>query len=95
MVDDKICWMSALELTEAYAKGKISPVDALEAILERVKRYNPELNAIVTPTETDARAAARKAERDIKAGKSWSFDRGPNHDQGLGLDKGCSHHIRF
>jgi Asp-tRNA(Asn)/Glu-tRNA(Gln) amidotransferase A subunit family amidase len=72
LVDDKICWMSALELTEAYAKGKMSPVDALEAILERVKRYNPELNAIVTPTETDARAAARKAERDIKAGKKVS-----------------------
>ncbi len=69
MADEKICWMSALELTEAYAKGKISPVDALEAILERAKRYNPELNAIVTPTETDARATARKAERDIKAGK--------------------------
>jgi aspartyl-tRNA(Asn)/glutamyl-tRNA(Gln) amidotransferase subunit A len=61
--------MSALELTKAYVDGKLSPVDALEAILERAKRYNPELNAIVTPTETNARAAARKAERDIKAGK--------------------------
>jgi aspartyl-tRNA(Asn)/glutamyl-tRNA(Gln) amidotransferase subunit A len=62
--------MSALELTEAYAKGKLSPVDALEAVLERVKRYNSELNAIVTLTETSARAAARKAERDIRAGKT-------------------------
>jgi aspartyl-tRNA(Asn)/glutamyl-tRNA(Gln) amidotransferase subunit A len=61
--------MSALDLTQGYASGELSPVDVLEEILGRVKRYNPELNAIVTVTEASARAAARKAEKDTKDGK--------------------------
>lgn len=61
--------MSAIELSQAYAKGELSPVDVLEEILSRVKRYNPELNAIVTLTEAGAMASARKAAKDIKDGK--------------------------
>jgi Asp-tRNA(Asn)/Glu-tRNA(Gln) amidotransferase A subunit family amidase len=51
--------MSAPELTEAYKSGALSPPDVLEETLERVKRYNPELNAIVTPTIEMAALAAQ------------------------------------
>jgi aspartyl-tRNA(Asn)/glutamyl-tRNA(Gln) amidotransferase subunit A len=58
--------MSALELTQAYKNGELSPTDVLEDTLERVKRYNPELNAIVTPTVEMAREAAKRIQKEIK-----------------------------
>jgi aspartyl-tRNA(Asn)/glutamyl-tRNA(Gln) amidotransferase subunit A len=64
-----ITWMSAIELTKSYVSGELSPMEVLESTLERVKRYNPQLNAIVTLTEDMARQAAKQAERDIKLGK--------------------------
>jgi Asp-tRNA(Asn)/Glu-tRNA(Gln) amidotransferase A subunit family amidase len=67
--------MSAIELVESYRSGKLSPVDVIDEILQRVKRLNPGLNAIITLTETEARAAARKAAKDIKDGKNL----GPLH----------------
>jgi len=67
--DKKICWMSALELTEAISRGEMSPVDVLDAVMERVKRYNPEINAIVTLTEESARESAKKAEKMVKKGE--------------------------
>lgn len=69
MVKKEICWMSAIESTQAFKSGELSPTEVLESTLERVKRYNPELNAIVTHTEEMAREAAKQAEKDIKAGK--------------------------
>lgn len=66
MPHKEICWMSARELTEAYKSGELSPIDVLEETLVRVKRYNPELNAVVTPTEEMAREAAKKAQKEIK-----------------------------
>jgi Asp-tRNA(Asn)/Glu-tRNA(Gln) amidotransferase A subunit family amidase len=69
MPQKETCWMSAMELKEAYDSGTLSPVEVLEDILERIKRYNPELNAIITLTEASALTAARKAEKDIKDGR--------------------------
>jgi aspartyl-tRNA(Asn)/glutamyl-tRNA(Gln) amidotransferase subunit A len=65
--------MSALQLAEAYSNRELSPVDVLDAILERLKRYNPELNSIVTLNSASAKTAAKKAERDIKTGKACSL----------------------
>jgi aspartyl-tRNA(Asn)/glutamyl-tRNA(Gln) amidotransferase subunit A len=67
--------MSAIELTEAFRNGELSPVEVLYEVLERVKRYNPEINAIITQTIADAETNARKAEKEIKAGKAL----GPFH----------------
>ena len=65
--------MSALELTEAISRGELSPVDVLDAVMERVKRYNPEINAIVTLTEESARESAKKAEKMVKNGLNSSL----------------------
>lgn len=66
MAKKEICWMSAIELTQAFRSGELFPTEVLDEVLERVKRYNPELNAIVTLTEESAKAEARKAEKDLK-----------------------------
>jgi len=44
---------------------KISPVELLEAALERIETLNPKLNAFITIAGEQAKHAARKAEREI------------------------------
>ena len=56
-------------------RRKISPVELLDAVLERIERLNPELNAFITVAAEQARADARRAEREIARGKH----RGPLH----------------
>src|SRR5262249_16648617 len=55
-------------LAEAYARGELSPRAVLDAVLERIARVNPQLNAIVTLDERGARAAAQASEQRWRAG---------------------------
>ncbi|MFB9803401.1 amidase [Streptomonospora salina] len=59
---DSPAWMSATELLGAYARGDLSPVDAADAVLERVERDNPALNAFCLVDPDGVRAAARESE---------------------------------
>jgi aspartyl-tRNA(Asn)/glutamyl-tRNA(Gln) amidotransferase subunit A len=59
---DEIARLSATALAGLYARRALSPVEALEAVLARVARVNPRLNAIVAPDEAGARAAAKASE---------------------------------
>ena len=56
-------------------RRKVSPVELLDAVLERIERVNPELNAFITVAAEHAQADARRAEREIARGKN----RGPLH----------------
>jgi len=56
-------------------RRKISTVELLDAVLERIERLNPELNAFITVAAERARADARRAEREIARGRR----RGPLH----------------
>jgi len=47
----------ALGLAELVAKGDVSAEELLEAAIERVERYNPSLNAVVTKMYDQARAS--------------------------------------
>lgn len=53
----------------------VSPVELLDAVLARIESLNPKLNAFITVTAEEARAEARKAEREILRGRY----RGPLH----------------
>ncbi|TRO54653.1 amidase [Candidatus Bathyarchaeota archaeon] len=63
------------ELSSAIQAGEVKPTELTEISLERLKEYGPILNCVVTITETRANKQARKAEKEIKAGKI----RGPLH----------------
>ena len=67
MADD-IGWMSALELKRRIASKEISPVEAVEASLQRLHATEDKLNAFVTLTEELAREAARAAEAAVMKG---------------------------
>ena len=52
---------SATEMLRALQMRQVSATELLELHLERIARFNPDLNAIVTPDYEGARARAREA----------------------------------
>ena len=69
MNQDELCLMPALELRDRIASKEISPVEAVEAVLARIERLNPRVNAFCTVAAEQARAAAREAEARLMAGE--------------------------
>ncbi len=62
-------------LAPLVARGKISPVELVELAARRIERLNPSLNAFLALALDSARREARRAEREIRAGRR----RGPLH----------------
>jgi len=65
MANDELCWMSAAALAAAIKRKKLSPVEVTRAVLDRIERVNPRLNAYVTITDDQALRDARAAERAV------------------------------
>ena len=64
----ELCFMSATALRDRYRARDLSPVEVTEAVLARIERLNPALNAYVTVTAERALAEAQAAERAYAAG---------------------------
>jgi aspartyl-tRNA(Asn)/glutamyl-tRNA(Gln) amidotransferase subunit A len=60
---------------EALRAGRLSALELAEDHLRRIEAGNPRLNAFLTVTAETARAAARQADEELRAG----HDRGPLH----------------
>src|SRR5438552_7531714 len=69
------CFTPATELARLIRARQISPVELTRAVLERVERLNPIVNAFCTVTADVALAAAREAEQAVMKGEV----RGPLH----------------
>jgi aspartyl-tRNA(Asn)/glutamyl-tRNA(Gln) amidotransferase subunit A len=65
MTSDELCWLPATELAALIRRRRVSPVEVVDAVLDRIERENPRLNAYVTVTADEARRAARAAERAV------------------------------
>jgi aspartyl-tRNA(Asn)/glutamyl-tRNA(Gln) amidotransferase subunit A len=61
-------WATVAELSRAFGERTLSPVDAVEALLERIRKRDPALHAFIALYEADARLAAEGADRAIRAG---------------------------
>src|SRR5260370_20642148 len=70
-----IVFKSAAELSPLLKARKLSPVEVVRAFLDRIEAVNPQVNAFITVTGEQALEQARKAEREIAAGRY----RGPLH----------------
>lgn len=55
--------LTAAELLELYQLKTLSPVEAVEALFDRIEKLNPDLNAFVTLNKDEATEQARIAER--------------------------------
>lgn len=71
----ELAFFSITHLATLVRKKKVSPVELLDAVLSRIERLNPRLNAFITVAADTARAEAKRAEREIARGR-W---RGPLH----------------
>src|SRR5579859_3162419 len=75
MAASEILFRSAAELAPLLKARKLSPVEVTQAYLDRIEGVNPKVNAFITVTGEQAIEQARKAEREIAAGRY----RGPLH----------------
>ena len=66
---------SAQEAARAIRQGEVSSVDLTTRMLDRIERFNPPLNAIVTLRADEALARARAADEAQARGEWW----GPLH----------------
>ncbi len=69
MTDDATHFLPVRELAARIRARKLSPVELVTGCLDRLEALGPRYNAVVTVMRESALAEARKAERDIAAGK--------------------------
>jgi Asp-tRNA(Asn)/Glu-tRNA(Gln) amidotransferase A subunit family amidase len=72
---EDVAFYSIGQLAELIRTGRVTSLQLTKMYLERLKRYGPKLEAVVTLTEDLALAQARRADEEIAAGKY----RGPLH----------------
>lgn len=65
---EELCWYGAQKLAKALREKEVSPVEVVEAHLERIEEVNPRVNAIVTLAAEEALKQAQKAEKEILSG---------------------------
>lgn len=61
-MSQELALMPATELSRLFASGEVSPVEATEAVLANIEKYNPVLNAFCWLDPDAARSAARASE---------------------------------
>jgi len=71
----ELIYRTASDLAKLIREKKASAIEILDAHLDRIAKYNPKLNAIVTLNEENARQRALEADAALAAGESW----GPLH----------------
>ena len=62
-------WAGVAELSQAFGARTLSPVDAVDALLARIRRLDPALHAFIAVYADEARLAAEGADRAIRAGQ--------------------------
>jgi aspartyl-tRNA(Asn)/glutamyl-tRNA(Gln) amidotransferase subunit A len=74
-------WMTATEAAQAITARKLSPVELMKALLERIARLDPKLNVFIRFDGDAAMDAAKAAEAEVASGRL----RGPLHGVPVGI----------
>ncbi len=75
VTDTDLCFTPATELVALIRRRKVSPLEVTRAVLARIERVNPPLNAYCTVAAEQALEAARRATAALRRGASL----GPLH----------------
>ena len=65
---DELAYVTATELAARIRRRELSPVEVVDAFIERIEARNPSLNALVCLGLDDARRRAREAEQALVSG---------------------------
>jgi amidase len=65
---DELAYTTAAELAARIRRRDLSPVEVVEAYIQRIEERNPSLNAFVYEGFDDARRRAREAEETLTSG---------------------------
>src|SRR2546428_13579857 len=63
MTNEELCFTPATRLASLIRRRHVSPLEIVRAVLDRIERVNPALNAYCTVAAEQALAAARAATR--------------------------------
>ena len=74
-------WLTAAEISAAYAARRLSPVELVKALLARIAKFEPKMHAFIQLDGDAALAAAQVAEKEFRAGRM----RGPLHGVPVGI----------
>ena len=84
-----LCYTPATELSRLIRSKALSPVELMEAVLARIERINPVINAYCTMRATEAMDEARRAEAIVMTGRPLGDLHGiPVSIKDLALTKG-------
>jgi amidase len=72
---EELVFSTASEAAEAIQSGKVTSLRLTEHMLNRIQRFNPEINSIVSLMAEQALVRAREADRALSTGVVW----GPLH----------------
>ena len=61
---NEFAFLDATEQAALVRRGEVSPVELVEAAIERVERFNPQLNSVITPLYEQARQSATNVQAD-------------------------------
>jgi Asp-tRNA(Asn)/Glu-tRNA(Gln) amidotransferase A subunit family amidase len=76
MMDDVWRW-SAARLAATLCRREIAPVEVVDAVLDRIARLNPRLNAFAAATAAAAREAARRTAARLSRRRLGTWRRSP------------------
>ncbi len=57
---DQFAYMDALDLASLVRQKQVQPIELVDAVISRIERLNPTLNAVVTPMYDEARRRAQE-----------------------------------
>ena len=67
--NNDLCSLSAVELLKLYRKKKLSPVEVTQAVLQRIEKLNPVLNAFCIVDRKQAMQSATQSEKRWRSGE--------------------------
>ena len=62
-MDDELGYLSATDMVARYRARSLSPVEVTRAVLARIARFNPKLNAFCIVDDAGALVSARESEQ--------------------------------
>jgi Asp-tRNA(Asn)/Glu-tRNA(Gln) amidotransferase A subunit family amidase len=69
VADDELCWLTATEAARLFRERQVSPVELLEALIDRAERVEPVVNAFASTYYDEALEAARRSEARFARGE--------------------------